>query len=86
MFVDMLENFKFKGKLDILNDGEKEELDISLDNNTGILMPNYDVVLCGISNKGDSLVVVPKTNEIDFRNHGVTGMNYLIRVHLHGNY
>ena len=58
-FFETCSQLKIGGKITILDDDELEDLGVTLDYNTGCVMPNNDVVLLGFSSNGISLQIVP---------------------------
>lgn len=73
IFLSRIKNFKFGGKITVIDEDEIKELDKALNYSTAQVLPNNDVVLMGFDEDGQSLVVVPATEEFDLRFHGLKG-------------
>lgn len=84
IFVEKAEKFKIGGQVTVLDENDLEDIEKTLNYSTAQILVNSDVVLFGLDGDGRSLVLVPQTDELDFRYHGVTGKYWLIRIHLYG--
>ena len=72
-FVAKAERFRMTGKTTVLEDDDLEDLEKTLNYSTAQIMPNNDVVLFGLDGDGKSIVIVPQTDQLDFRYHGIAG-------------
>ena len=70
----MTHNLQIHKPEEIVSNNELKDIGFTKNITSCLISPSGDVIVFGQNYKGESLIIVPKTDELDVFNHGLKGI------------